>query len=177
MIFIPKMIMLSGSGKNVGKTTLSTQLIHKFTEQGHDVYAIKTSSHQHTLSKDEKIMTHGEGYDIVEEHRKNDKDSSLMLQAGAIQSYYIQARADKMEYACKLVLHKIPANVTIICESGGLREYLKPSLFLYLKGNGQNKNAAFMHLADKTLVFNGSGWNGFNLNFVQFNGTGFELRE
>lgn len=175
MIQIPRMIMLSGSGKNVGKTTLSTQIIKQVASVGYTVYAIKTSSHLHALDKDENIIEQGDGYDIVEEKRSNNKDSSLMLQAGAIKSFYIQAHNDRLQYACNIVLQKIPNNAPIVCESGGLRAFITPSVFIYLTGNRQNKNEAFRHLADKMLVFNGSGWDNFNSSMIHFNGKKFEL--
>lgn len=175
MTLLPRMIMLSGSGKNVGKTTLSTQLIQKFTKQGYSVYAIKTSSHLHPIHKDEKMLEQGDSFDIVIESRKNNKDSSLMLQAGAIKSFYIQAEHHKLEYASKIVLTQVPAEAIIICESGGLREFIRPSLFIYLTGNGQNKNEAFKDFADKAFVFNGRGWDGFDVSMISFNGNAFKL--
>lgn len=173
---LPHMLMLSGSGKNVGKTTLSTQLITQLKKEGNVVYSIKTSSHLHPLDADELIILEGDGFAIVEEKRTNKKDSSLMLQAGAAKAYYIQAIAGKMEFAFQHVLNLIPQNAVIICESGGARAFIEPSLFLYLTGNGQHKNADFKHLADLTLNFNGNGWDNFSPAMVTFDGKQFTLQ-
>lgn len=177
MISLPHMVMISGSGKNVGKTTLSTILIKNLVQDGHSVYSIKTSSHLHPLDEDEHFLLHDEDLDIIEERRTNSKDSSKMLQAGAKKSFYIQADRSRMEYALSHVLELIPTDAAILCESGGAREFLKPGLFLYLTGNGQNKNAVFRQLADITLQFNGKGWNNFHPEYIQFNGTEFILKE
>ncbi len=146
--------MICGSGKNVGKTTLSSLLVKYFSDKGKRVYALKTSSHLHQLDKDECILKEGEDYAVVKESRKNNKDSSLLLQAGAEESYYIQA-SDKhtMFSLSNELVHQFPTDAIFICESGGLREYIRPALFLFVLGDKADKNMQYQPEADYELRF------------------------
>ncbi len=145
-------ILVCGSGKNVGKTTLSCLLIQHYQRLGKKVYAIKTSTHLHPLDKDEDIIDQSEDYAIVKERRDNQKDSSLMLKSGAIESYYIQSSKDKLFGLFESVYNTINSpNHIIICESGSLRDYFIPRLFIFVTGEHASKNMQYKPLADFIL--------------------------
>ncbi len=149
----PNMIMVCGSGKNVGKTTLSCLLINYFHQKGKEVYAVKTSTHLHSLDEDEDIVQCGEGFDVVKEKRRNTKDSSLFLQSGAKESWFVQAQKPLINGVFNDVLKLFPEDALIICESGGMREYITPGLFLFVTGEEASKNLQFKPLADYELRF------------------------
>ncbi len=157
MMHLPNMLMICGTGKNVGKTTLSVKIIEKLVSENYKVIAIKTSSHLHPLDKDEEIMEEGEEYAIVRERRNNRKDSAQMLQAGAYASYYIQAKKHLLFECIQKVWQEISTDSIIVCESGSLRAHIEPGVFLFLTGNGQRKNEEYEAFADRTLIWDGAG--------------------
>jgi hypothetical protein len=60
------------------------------------------------------------------------KDSSAMLKAGAREVFYIQAGDNHLLKAFKKLRSTISSDNLIICESGGLREFVVPDVFLVI---------------------------------------------
>lgn len=155
-------VMICGSGRYVGKTTLSELIVKYYSKKGKSVYAIKTSSHLHELDKDELVIDQGEDYAVVHEVRKNTKDSSLLLKAGTKESYYIQSTSQlRLFEKFKELYDKMPSDAMVICESGGLREFIEPALFLFVSGKAVTKNLRYKPYANFDLQmdidFNSSG--------------------
>ncbi len=130
MIEIPQMIMISGNGRNAGKTTLARKII-RYLSQKYEVTGIKTSHHFHRVEKGCLIIKN-ERFVIYQENQITLKDSSLMLQAGAQKVYYVIAEQKNLSEAFSALLEIIPENY-MVCESGGLREFVEPGIFFFVK--------------------------------------------
>ncbi len=158
---VPNMLLLAGAGQNVGKTSFAVDAIKHLKKIGHVVYALKITPHFHSLNPSHLIFQ-TENYQIsLEKELSGNKDSSRMLDAGADEVFFVQTRLDgTLPEAFDYVLRMAKENVLWVCESGGLRSYVDPGLFLYfkLKGEEPQKSSAkrLMPLADKVVVFDGS---------------------
>jgi hypothetical protein len=127
---LPQMLLIAGTGRNTGKTSFVCSAIKKFCESN-SIVAVKISPHFHENSPQVKILFNEDEVYIQEElNTDTGKDSSLMLAAGAKKSFYIVAADEYLEFAFNKFLTVVPENVCIICESGGLRKYVVPGLFL-----------------------------------------------
>ncbi|WP_075590423.1 P-loop NTPase family protein [Labilibacter marinus] len=152
MIDYGNVVMVCGSGRHVGKTTLSELIVKYYTQKGKEVYAIKTSSHLHDLDKEELVIDRGLDYAVVKELRNTTKDSALLLKAGTKESYYMQSTSqERLFEKFKALYGQIPSDAIVICESGGLREFFKPALFLFVSGNAVTKNLRYKPYADFDL--------------------------
>lgn len=147
MKHINNLILIAGTGRNSGKTSLTEYLIPKLHPTS--VTAIKISSHFHSIANDDKILEINKNYVIVEEERNNTgKDSARMLAVGAKKVYYIQANDEGLTAAFDFVYKLTPAHHTIICESGALYKYIKPGIFVLMKNAKVNKNIHLSEYAD-----------------------------
>ena len=123
------MILISGTGRNVGKTTLACRLIKTFCEHG--ITALKISPHWHTIDTEEYILVNNDKFLILEERNGNGKkDSSKMLTSGARKVYYIQANDENLELAFNYIIEYLVQQEPIICESASLGKFIKPALHL-----------------------------------------------
>lgn len=134
--YFPDLILVSGTGRNVGKTTFACSLISYLARIG-NVTAIKISPHKHTISNDSIIFKQYSDYLIIEEKDfHTSKDTSRMLRAGAEKVYYIQSGDESLQYVLK-DLHEISdRNSPIVCESGALSSVLIPGLFFIKSHSG-----------------------------------------
>lgn len=133
-IDIPNLLLIAGNGRNVGKTWLACRIIEKLS-QNQKITAIKISSHFHPIDAD-SVIIQNERYIICLEKSINcKKDSSLMLQAGAGKVYFIMASPQHLHEAFLFLLNNIK-NQLIICESGGLSEFVNPGIFLFVIKDG-----------------------------------------
>jgi hypothetical protein len=128
---IPNLIIVAGDGRNSGKTSMCARII---MGSGVSVItAIKISPHFHEPSDGLKLLTEGKGFAIYEEtNRETQKDSSVILRAGAKKVYYIQATDESTEVAFSGVLKFIPAGNPIICESPSLIRHFEPGVFIIM---------------------------------------------
>ncbi len=138
MIERPDVLLIAGTGQNSGKTTIICSIIKKFISQK-KIYAVKITHHKYLVNNDDSIVFRNDQFCIVEEFDKqSQKDSSLMLQAGAVKSYFVMAQDDYLLDAWNLILSKIPYGTLIICESGATRKFIKPGLFFILHRQANN---------------------------------------
>lgn len=122
------LILIAGDGRNVGKTTLACKIIKKLSAE-HKVAGIKISPHFHKQDKKSEILIKNERFTIVKETLLNSKDSSLLLQAGAQQVFFIMCKQEHLQEAFSQLTSQLN-NGPVVCESGGLHEIIKPGLFL-----------------------------------------------
>ena len=121
-------LIISGNGRNTGKTTYACRLISR-TSSKYAITAIKVSPHFHPNRNFRNILLSDENYVIcIENDADGEKDSSRMLRAGAKKVYYIEATDSHLETAIKALLGKIRVEGPVICESGGMRNLVRPSL-------------------------------------------------
>lgn len=130
---IPHLLLISGNGRNVGKTHLACKIIQYFSQK-REVIGMKISPHFHTV-RQENIILKNEKYVIVDEKEFSAKDSSLMLQAGAKKVFFIMSMQESLKDVVDELIKILP-NKLIVCESGGLRKFVKPGIFLFVKRTG-----------------------------------------
>jgi hypothetical protein len=126
---IPELIIIAGTGRNSGKTTLACKLISRFADL--EISSVKISPHIHNQTEGSSLLHSAAGYTIhTEISIAGDKDSSRMLGAGAKRSYYIFATDKSIEKAFNWLLENRECSGPIICESPALRRFFNPGLFI-----------------------------------------------
>ncbi|MEE4255550.1 MAG: hypothetical protein V2I47_00785 [Bacteroidales bacterium] len=169
----PNFMIVSGNGRNTGKTSFVCDVIRKICKK-YTVTAIKVSPHQHDKHIQEPLFEDA-GYAIWEEHRQDGvKDSSRMLLSGASRVYYVESTDAYLSNALAHLLPLIPPGNAVICESGGLRKLIEPSLLVLMNEEGrEEKKPSYLELlplADATFTFFGDGFDP-EPNIIGFNGT------
>ncbi len=167
MITLNNMIIVGGTGRNIGKTTLSEKLIEKFSVNV-PVTAVKLANikpetrffHGHDVSTDtNKIFIE------KETHRDGYKDSMRFLKAGATTSWFIQTEDAFLQETITQILNLLKNDAWIICESNSLMNFIKPALFLMIKGESgktvKNNISYLFQKADKILE--ALQWEQFNV--------------
>lgn len=163
-----RLLLVSGSGRNSGKTSLLCEIIKNVSATA-TVYALKISPHFHQHSEKQELLVGQEEFSIFREtDMDSNKDSSRMLIAGAKESLYLQCDDKAVSEAFKRLIKFIPKNCPIVCESGSLAKSVQPGLHLYL-GSGNKKNNR-MDMVDQTVHFDGEDFD-LNINRIVFNGT------
>ena len=100
--------------------------------------SIKIAPHFHRLNPDVQIVEQCTDYCIIKELNSNgNKDSQRFLSAGSKDVYYVQCMDNKLPIVFDKLMKLIPKDSPIICESGGLRQIMKPGIFLMI--NKKNK--------------------------------------
>lgn len=134
----PNVMVIGGSGRKVGKTTLACELIGRFANEG--VTGIKISPHYHPLTSGLKIIHQTKNYLLAEEtDPESSKNTSSMLKAGAEKVYFIQTKDEGIEEALQKNLSMIEKNKAVIIESGKPVHYIKPGLSIFIEGDIQKK--------------------------------------
>ncbi len=151
------LLLIAGTGRNVGKTSLACKIIKHISDKG-NVVGIKISPHMHTQSKSANLICETKEYSVYQEYDLDtDKDSSRMLKAGARKVFYIQSEETRIGEAFKVLSKHLDRDTPIVCESGGLRNYIKPSLFFIcdsIDGNIIKERAqALLSKADRIIKF------------------------
>ena len=131
---LPNMVLVAGNGRNVGKTTLACKIINQLAQK-HDVTGLKISPHFHYYNTND-VFIKTEYFIILQERQKSSKDSSLMLQAGAQKVFYIMVKQEALKDAINALLPFL-SEAPIVCESGGLHEFVQPGLFFFVNYNNR----------------------------------------
>ena len=157
MILLENMIIVGGTGRNIGKTTLAETLIKKLNRFG-PVVGIKISN-----IKPEGLEFHGdhdvqshENFSIWEETSTNgNKDSMRFLKAGAQKSFFIQTSDEYLPDAFQEMQKHLDGNEIVVCESNSLINIMKPAVFLMVKGESNDASKVyvekFLEMADYVL--------------------------
>ena len=156
---MPQLLLVAGTGRNSGKTTLLCSVIRNVC-QSHRVTAIKITPHFHEKYRTGHTIAEEEGLYVMEEKQKDSgKDSSLMLGAGADKAYFAMASEEKVLQAFRAIANLIPENHAVVCESGGLRHFVEPGLFLMMNRSDRtafkSDTLILKTLADQWITFNG----------------------
>jgi hypothetical protein len=129
-------LTISGTGRNVGKTSLVCSIIHKFS-QDQRLTAVKISPHFHPVDYPLPISEKPGAYSLYKENRiDRGKDSSKMLAAGADQVFYIQTGDSHLSTAWKKLSELLSSDAPMLVESGGLEDILKPGLSILVTSHG-----------------------------------------
>ena len=151
-------LLVSGTGRNSGKTTLVCDIINNVSQKQR-VIGLKISSHFHkTSSKQIEVYSTGNCSIYEETDFNSQKDSSRMLRAGAFKVFYIQCNDSNLEKVLFEIDNIIPIELPIVCESGSLGLFCKVGLHVVVKdecyiGDKQSANAN-MKKAD--MIFQGN---------------------
>ncbi len=173
----PNLLLIAGTGRNTGKTTLACEIIKKTSLQ-QKVIGIKISPHFHGGTESLKHIGGTNNYNLYEETLSDisGKDSSKMLASGAELVFYIEVLDEFILEAFQFLLKYIPENTAVVCESPALRNVVSPGIFIIVDNiSQQNKKqdvlvkkdiADFYIETDKTELneiikstrFDSSGW-------------------
>lgn len=149
-VIFDKMILVAGSGRNVGKTTLACRLITGLSNH-YPVTSIKVSTHIHDLTHQQKVIYQVNGLTISEEKDgTSSKDSSRFLRAGAETSLFIQVEDDHLPELVSWL--KQNNRGWTICESGTLGKYIVPIKAIFIEGKEKRPSWNFTYL--KTRLVN-----------------------
>ncbi|MDT8392380.1 MAG: hypothetical protein RQ761_00950 [Bacteroidales bacterium] len=176
---LPNFLIVSGNGRDSGKTGFITRLIRQ-TAQQQKITAIKVSPHLHPGSNPNGLLLKTDHYILAKEIIKgNRKDSARMLEAGAHEVYYIEATDEHLPEAFETFRKLIPVKGPVVCESGGLRDIINPSLFIMINRNdGRPDKKGFVQrlpLADLLIVFNGHDYD-LHAERIRFDGSSWKYQ-
>jgi len=147
--FYPNILLVTGNGKNVGKTTLSCAVIEHFKEE--KIIGVKISPHFHDFNPEiEDVLYQTKDIIIIEEHRRNTgKDSSKLKSAGAYRVFFIMVLDHNLQEAFDKLIEIASLDYPMIIESAALRNIIKPSVFLLLNHIDRPKpKPSIEHLLD-----------------------------
>jgi len=152
-----KILLISGSGQNIGKTTFACKIIEQNKDK--NIIAIKISPHFHNVETGKLLFSEND-YQIYQELNKTGKkDSNKMLKAGAVKVFYIQTTDEGLNLAYQKISELIENDTYIICESGALRNIIKPRVFIFIKNIEEEKIKEkakhLISLADGVLIAGG----------------------
>lgn len=158
-ISLPTMLMIGGSGRNVGKTTLICAIIRKYWPST-SIIGLKVTSirpgeedfhgnHEYPLSENFRIFEETDTSSV--------KDTAKMLKAGARKVYFIQTTDEQMPMAMDAFFKLVDLHSTIICETRSLRHMIKPGIFVLITDPAHSdfnaKSSEFENLADLHICF------------------------
>lgn len=152
IIFIPmekltNLLIIAGTGRNSGKTTLACTIISQSGKHG--IIAVKISPHEHNPSSSSVLIHSGGGFEIYRECSPGgSKDTQRMIEAGASEAYYIRADDLSVVDAFGLIYKKVPGNIPVVCESPVLRRYYVPGLFIIADSGFVQKRKDLEGIAD-----------------------------
>jgi molybdopterin-guanine dinucleotide biosynthesis protein len=137
-IYCPNVLTISGTGRDVGKTTLACRIIEKMALK-QQVIAVKISPHFHDVDYRESIIEIPGKYAVYKEdsaHRN--KDSSRMLFAGADKVFYIQTKDDYLKDVWEALTDIHDIQIPVIIESEGILEVIDPGISLIVSHSLHN---------------------------------------
>lgn len=158
----PKVLLIAGQQQNVGKTTLASRVISHFTWTN-KITAIKVTPHFHKSTGDALSIEKATGYQILRETTPDsNKDTSIMLQAGAEDAFLLEVEPAYLEKGFIQVMKYVPDNNLVVCESAALYEVIEPAVLLalrqlYCKVESIKESNLFI-AADRIITFTGNGF-------------------
>lgn len=172
MNYYPNLLIIRGTGRNIGKTLSACRIIQHLAIS-HRPVAVKISSHFHPLTDEMEVIIDTENYVVAEEKSFTDKDSSRMLQAGAHRAYYIQARNEYVLDAFGRLLPEFDPSQPLVVESGGLYDFVEPSVLVHIAGEKQDKNSHFRPETESVILTSDEVFKNNQIS-VRFNNHKFE---
>jgi hypothetical protein len=165
-VAFPRMLLIGSSGRNAGKTRLATSIIHNNIKHT-DITGLKVT----TIKDKDGTCPHGrkgcgvcssmEGDFLIQEEKDGtlEKDTSLLLKAGATKVFWLIVLEERLDEASRSLRERIPPESVIVAESNRLRLAVKPGLFIMLV-NPETKikqsAARVRDLADLVIETDGS---------------------
>lgn len=128
IIDYPNILLLSGTARNVGKTTFVCKLLKHFKD--HRIITVKVSPHWHEV-KQGNILIHDPGSLMLVRENVTDsyKDTSRMLRCGAHKVFYLQHTSDEaLLKGFHYLMDTADSEFPMIFETAVLGKYIKPGL-------------------------------------------------
>jgi len=126
-----RLLIIGGTGRDSGKSSLATLLISRFTDRM--ITGVKITPHSHPEMSGLTLLTANERFQIYEEHNSTSgKDSARMLKSGASNVFLIVSEEINLEEAFNALQSFIPPLSPVICESPALRRFFRPDLFVIM---------------------------------------------
>ena len=163
-------LLISGSGRNVGKTSFITRVIRNNASK--QMAVIKITPHFHEPTPGLVPIALNENYRIFQEtNRSSEKDSSVFLKAGAEKVFFIQVTDSYLEEAFKIISVQLAPEMPLIVESAALRKFVMPGLYLFIQKRNQimKSTAVEMHKMADLIVFSEDSQFSFNPELLIFN--------
>ncbi|MBC2578791.1 hypothetical protein [Clostridium sp. DJ247] len=159
MVNIGRMILIGSTGRNSGKTTLAVELIKKWKDK-FPIIALKITTIEHRNGKCPRggqgcgvCANIKENFELLEENNKSkNKDTSLLLAAGAERVYWLKCLNTHIYEGIKHFMCEIPKDTLIICESNSLRNVVMPGSFIMLKSMENNIKKSASEVISKADV-------------------------
>jgi molybdopterin-guanine dinucleotide biosynthesis protein len=138
----PFLIGVGGSHSGSGKTTLACRLLERLGNWG----AIKYTPTQIYSS----VTEDPESQEALE---KSDKDTSLMLRAGAAGALWVQSTPEDINETLQVALDRLSELDGIVVEGNSAIEVLKPDIVIFITGeSGKFKQSARVALKMADVV-------------------------
>jgi hypothetical protein len=167
---VKDLLLVTGSGRNVGKTTFICQVIaHQPLKK---FGAIKITSHFHEPSPGLIPVLETPNFRIFEETNiELGKDTSRYLRAGAVKSYYIQTDDAHLRDAFNLTSVLFDPDLPFLVESARLRQILSPELFIFIQGTEDIEDPFSIEMREKAdiTVFSDKQRFSFHPDNIYFN--------
>lgn len=160
----PRLLIVGGQSRNVGKTTLVVDLIRAFpdgawvavkiSQYGHGVCAVNGKTCQCAPGE------HAAALD-VEKDPEGGSDTSRFLAAGARRAIWLRTRQGQLREGLPMLLRELTRSdlggkPNVIVESNSLLGYLEPSLYLVVLdpsvGDFKESARRFLNRADAFVV-------------------------
>lgn len=151
-----RLLIIGGTGREAGKSSLAALLISKYADRG--VIAVKITPHPHPDMTGLTAIVGNAGFQLYEERNgASEKDSSRMLRAGASKVFLIVAGEAWLGEAFAALVPFLPAGAPVVCESPALRRFIEPDLFILMlhtdENNPERKNIDdLIPLADLSIT-------------------------
>ncbi len=130
MIHDSRFIIIAGTARNVGKTTLACRIIHE--NRLKNIVALKfiTIKREEANHHHKEILTYLIEQEVNLVSNKANKDTVRMLRSGANSSYLVVSNENYIEEAIKDILKRLDSDTIVVAESATLRKYIKPFRFI-----------------------------------------------
>lgn len=140
-ISLPHLLLLAGSGREVGKTSLGCAIVQSMVTPP---VVLKVSSHFHPITSGLRIIRSDDKLHIAREYdTSGEKDSSRYLRAGASEVYYIQCRAEELYSLALWIESAFPPSIPLISESAALGSVVIPGFAIFIDGGSGKKQPSW----------------------------------
>lgn len=176
-------LVIGAYSRNAGKTGFSRQVINKYKK---DIIALKVT----IIKEGRDICPRGgsgcgvctsleKDFEISEEKDSSqNKDTSKMLDAGAVKVYWLRVRENAVIAGMEALLKGLDKSKPVICESNSLMKYINPSLFILLRAKGEEiKKKSALSVENKADLIIETTINSSNFDFskLDFSDNGWSI--
>lgn len=158
MKYLPNLLLVGGTGRNIGKTTFVERLVGMFNSEL-SLITLKTSMllpGEEYLHGKHRLVKPDEFFLVEEKTDEGNKDSNRYLKAGASQSWFLSVGENALPQAMAYFLDIVKEPGLIIAESNVIREIVVSGVFIMIKGDGEVKPQSVhqLEMADTIIAAN-----------------------